>query len=47
MATDAEDAEARAATELDRILDEAHQATFPASDPISISYRQPTRDIED
>ncbi len=47
MATDAEDAEARAATELDRILDEALQATFPASDPISISYRQPTRDIED
>jgi len=46
MATEVGDAEARAATELDRILDEALQATFPASDPISVTYRQPKRAAE-
>ena len=48
VAKDAEEreAEVRAAIELDRILDEALQETFPASDPVSISYRQPTRDTE-
>jgi hypothetical protein len=35
------DAEARAAAELDRLLDEALAETFPASDPISIFLPRP------
>jgi hypothetical protein len=35
------DAEARAAAELDRLLDEALAETFPASDPISIFRPRP------
>jgi hypothetical protein len=35
------EAEARAAAELDRLLDEALAETFPASDPISICLPRP------
>jgi hypothetical protein len=38
---DASEAEAQAAAELDRILDEALSDTFPASDPISVIQPRP------
>jgi hypothetical protein len=40
-ASEATDAEAQAAAELDRILDEALSDTFPASDPISVIQPRP------
>ncbi len=40
---DTSEAQAQSAIELDRRLDEALQASFPASDPISLSHRRPER----
>jgi len=41
-ATETQEATARGAAERDRLLDEALQETFPASDPVSLVYRQAT-----